>query len=528
VLGRNSIALACALVVAAGLVPTSAHAAFPGRNGLIVFHTNRDAGNYEIYTMNADGSSPTRLTNSAGHDLTPKWSPDGKKIAFVSIRDGNYEIYTMDADGSNQTRITNNPAEDVQPAWSPDGTQLVFGSTRDGNEEIYTMNANGTNQVRRTTTASNVTDGFPSWSPDGTQIAFQSDRTGNFEIFTMNTNGTAQTNRTNNAAYDEYPSWYPDGSFIAFDSNRNDGNFEIYRMFPDGSNVQRETNRPADDTSGSRAPQQNFLLWVSTLNGDKEIQTSVGAITTNSVDDDFPDWQPIVGSYVRPAVGPVANVSLVPAYKQCNASEAIHRGSWNPPACYVPVPESSFLTVGTPDVNGAAANSSGSMKITVFCNGGATGEVAPCLTTAGDQLDGRIVVSMTDVRCAGTSGGCSGGPLADYTGNLRAEAAFRVTDKNNGPTGVGPSANATTQDVVLGFNVPCSTTPAGTIGASCSVTTSIDAVLGGNTAITEQKRAIWQLIGSGSDIRLLDGGPDGVAQTVGGNTLFATAGLFFP
>ena len=167
--GRVSTAFVCACVIGLAIAPTAAHASFAGRNGKIVFHTNRDAGNYEIYMMNADGSSPTRLTTAAGNDLTPKWSPDGTKIAFVSIRDGNYEIYTMNADGSNQTRITNNPAQDVQPAWSPDGTQLVFGTTRDGNEEIYTMNADGSNQVRRTNTTNTVTDGFPSWSPDGTQ-----------------------------------------------------------------------------------------------------------------------------------------------------------------------------------------------------------------------------------------------------------------------------------------------------------------------------------------------------------------------
>jgi hypothetical protein len=375
------------------------------------------------------------------------------------------------------------------------------------------MNADGSSPTRLTNATGN--DLTPKWSPDGTKIAFESDRTGNFEIFTMDTNGANQVNRTNNAAYDEYPNWYPDGSMINFDSDRQDSNFEIYRMNADGSNVQRETNRPANDTSASRAPQSNFLLWVSNIDGDNEIQTSLGGITGNTgIDDNFPDWQPINRTYARPAGGTPLRVPLVPAYKQCNANEATHRGSWNSQACYAPAPESNFLTVGTPDFNGQPANSSGSLRVDVFCNGGAVGETAPCTTTAGDQLDGQIVVNLTDVRCQGTSGGCSSGPLSDYTGNLRAVTQFRVTDKNNGPTGVGPSANATTQDVPL--------------GATCTVTTSIDAILGGNTAVAEQKRAIWQLGGSGADISLFDGGPDGVAQTIGDNTLFATAGLFFP
>ena len=490
--GRVSTAFVCACVIGLTAVPTAAHASFAGRNGKIVFHTNRDAGNYEIYTVNPDGSSPTRLTTTAGNDLTPKWSPDGTKIAFVSIRDGNYEIYTMNADGTNQTRITNNPAQDVQPAWSPDGTKIAFGTTAgwqrgDLHDERRRLEPGQAHEHH------NADRRLPAWSPDGTKIAFESDRTGNFEIFTMDANGANQINRTNNAAYDEYPNWTPDASQIIFDSNRNDGFFQLYWMNADGSNVVRQTNSGGNDTSGSRAPQQNLLVWTRDITGDNEIVTSTTELTFNSVDDNFPDWQPINGTYARPAGGTPLRVPLVPAYKQCTANETIHRGSWNSQACYKPVPESSVLTVGTPDYNGVPANSSGSLRIDVFCNGGGVGETAPCTTTAGDQLDGQITVSLTDVRCVGTSGGCSNGPLSDYTGNLRAVTQFRVIDKNNGPTGLGPSANATTQDVALGFYVPCNATGSTTVGATCSVVTSIDAILGGNTAVAEQKRAIWQM-----------------------------------
>src|ERR687888_72816 len=77
---------------------------FPGVNGKIAFSSFRD-GNYEIYTMNADGSDQTRLTKE---DFYPFWSPDGTKILFSSFRDGNYEIYVMNADGSDQLNLTNN------------------------------------------------------------------------------------------------------------------------------------------------------------------------------------------------------------------------------------------------------------------------------------------------------------------------------------------------------------------------------------------------------------------------------------
>src|SRR3990172_7831398 len=86
-------------------------------------------------------------------------SPTGL-IAFESDRDGNREIYVMNADSTSQTRLTNNPASDINPSWSPDGTKIAFESTRDGNDQIYVMNADGTSQTRITTN----TASYPSWS----------------------------------------------------------------------------------------------------------------------------------------------------------------------------------------------------------------------------------------------------------------------------------------------------------------------------------------------------------------------------
>ena len=67
--------------------------------------------------MNADGTGQTRLTNNAGDDRSPTWSPDGQKIAFASDRDGNVEIYVMNADGTGQTNLTNNGDIDLWPDW---------------------------------------------------------------------------------------------------------------------------------------------------------------------------------------------------------------------------------------------------------------------------------------------------------------------------------------------------------------------------------------------------------------------------
>ena len=170
----------------------------------IAFESERD-GNREIYVMNTDGTSQTRLTNNPAWDTSPVWSPDGTKIAFYSDSDGNYEIYVMNADGTSPTRLTNNPAWDADPVWSPDGTKIAFSSDREGNYEIYIMNADGTSPTR---IINNLAwDTSPVWSPDGTKIAFQSDRDGEWEIYFMNADGTGQIRLTNTTAAETSPAW---------------------------------------------------------------------------------------------------------------------------------------------------------------------------------------------------------------------------------------------------------------------------------------------------------------------------------
>src|SRR5688572_2362099 len=141
--------------------------------GKIAFVSDRD-GNAEIYSMDTDGGAQLRLTEDAGEDHTPAWSPDGQRLAFVSTRDGNAEIYVMNADGSGQTRLTNNTAGDLAPAWSLDGSQIGFVTNRDGNDEIYLMNADGSSQTNLTNHLAD--DAAFSFSPDGLSIAFSSKR----------------------------------------------------------------------------------------------------------------------------------------------------------------------------------------------------------------------------------------------------------------------------------------------------------------------------------------------------------------
>ncbi|MFH1609208.1 MAG: hypothetical protein ABID40_01085, partial [Candidatus Bipolaricaulota bacterium] len=159
--------------------------------GKIAFASEaHEAGNTDIYVLDAGGLR--RLTTDRWEDVSPVWSPDWTKIAFVSRRDAPHnagEIYVMNADGTSQTRLTRHSAEDECPAWSPDGTKIVFSSWRDGNEEIYVMNADGTSQRNLTRNAANDRD--PVWSPDGRMVAFVTDRDRDWDIYVMDADGSS-------------------------------------------------------------------------------------------------------------------------------------------------------------------------------------------------------------------------------------------------------------------------------------------------------------------------------------------------
>jgi hypothetical protein len=160
-------------------------------------------------------------------------------------------------------------------------------------------------------------------------------------------------------------------------------------------------------------------------------------------------------------------------------------------SCNPPQQVSTRLTVGTPDANGQAANSLGSVRFGVV-----PGDVA-------------VSASITDVR--NTAG------LGDYTGELQVNPTVRITDRSNGP---GANEPATTADSQFPITVPCGAT-GGSVGSTCSVSTSFNAVVPG--AVVTGKRAIWAL----GAVEVLDGGADGVAST-GPNALFARQGIFVP
>ena len=275
--------LAVALVVV--LQPGQAGAAFPGKNGKILFASDQvtdenPEGDWEIFSMNPNGSGITQLTKNDVADRGPTGSPDGERIAFFSDRDpvaeGDSDIYVMDADGSNQANVTEDSARDLFPAWSPDGKRLAYSSVQFGGEpgttdaEIFVVNADGTGG-RAQLTDNAATDAFPDWSPDGRRIAFVSHRDGNSEVYVMRANGARERNLTRNPAYDSFPSWSPDGRRIAFETQRDAGTFadvnrEIYAMDANGRNPVNLTRDPiAVDSTPAWSPNGRKIAFKSGL-----------------------------------------------------------------------------------------------------------------------------------------------------------------------------------------------------------------------------------------------------------------------
>jgi TolB protein len=183
-------------------------------------------GKLQINAVALAGGAPSVLIPNKAFEESPRWSPDGKRLAFVSTRDGNQEIYVLNEDKSVQ-RLTSEIAADYTPAWSPDGKRIAFTSGRYGNLEICSMDADGRN-IRRLTNHVGM-DYWPAWSPDGKQIAFTSNREGNYDLFLMNADGSNVRNLTNHPAQDNYAAWSPDGKHIAFISNRA-GGYDIFVM----------------------------------------------------------------------------------------------------------------------------------------------------------------------------------------------------------------------------------------------------------------------------------------------------------
>jgi TolB protein len=261
-------------------------------------------GDHEVYVMNAsDGSGQKNLTDNRGilNEHHPRFSPDGRKVVYMSEGEqegnpqGDQEIYVMDAsDGSGKTNLSQNGpyVEDYSPRFSPDGTKVAYTSfgdseyNPDGDADIYVVNADGSNQRNLTNNAWPVSDQSPVFSPDGQKIVYTSsgeqvsNPEGDEEVYVMNSDGNKRKNLTNNGLdangfavndWSHLAEFSADGQKILYASygvqtSNPEGDFELYAMnASDGSAKKNLTDNGSgvDEWHGVFSPDGQTILYSS-------------------------------------------------------------------------------------------------------------------------------------------------------------------------------------------------------------------------------------------------------------------------
>lgn len=269
----------------------------------VVYVTPGATGN-RIVLIGADGSGRHVISEATGNQ-SPSWSPDGSSILFSAGEFPNINIHTMGANGTNRRNIAPNPGFDYDAAWSPDGTSIAFVSAvRGQGPRVYVMNADGSG--RRRLTVTDDAEERPAWSPDGRQLAFQasSRATGaaggtaeaHIYITDLASGTTRRVTTHNRPVLDETPSWFPDGTRLAIQSDR-DGTWSVYVIDTSKPGLTRLT-KPAYYYNPAWSPDGQTIVFESTRDGKSAIYrigidgTHLTKLTTDTANSEQPAWSP--------------------------------------------------------------------------------------------------------------------------------------------------------------------------------------------------------------------------------------------
>ncbi len=247
---------------------SGAQCAFSTRIAYVV----KRGGVWELQIADADGHNPQTALRSRESIISPTWSPDGSRLAYVSFESGKPVVYVHHIATGQRTPVANFKGNNSAPAWSPDGKRLAVVLSRDGSSQIYLVNVDGSNLTRVTQTATINTE--PSFTPDGRSIVFSSDRGGSAQIYKIGVEGGQATRLTFNGGHNVSPEVSPDGTALLYVTRRG-GNYQIAVLNLSTGKEVLLTNGP-DDQSPSFSPDGGMVLYSSGQRG--------GTLSVRSID----------------------------------------------------------------------------------------------------------------------------------------------------------------------------------------------------------------------------------------------------
>lgn len=254
----------------------------------------KSIGRYELQIADADGANPQTALASREPLISPTWSPDGTKLAYVSFEAKKPIIYVHDLLANRRHVVANFKGSNSGPGWSPDGKRLAIVLTKDGNSQMYIVNVDGSG-VTRLATSSGI-DTEPKFSADGQTIYFTSDRGGSPQIYAIPASGGTARRVTFEGSYNVTPRPSPDGKSIAY-ITQNSGRFQLALMDLATQQVQILTDSSRDE-SPSFAPNGRMILYATEVGG-RGVLAAVSTdgrvkqkLTVQAADIREPSWSP--------------------------------------------------------------------------------------------------------------------------------------------------------------------------------------------------------------------------------------------